>query len=576
MMKKLMKALMSSVLALAMVFSLPVASGAATGTFSVKVSGTNVLFIRGGKTTATYPMTSKDVTLLTDTEDDFLVSFLGKSSKRTYVSLGSQTTLSISGDMNVLTLDAKLDDDISVAIPSGTTVSSMKINNASRVNIRGKVGTLTVDDAGDVTVASGGSVTTATLNDSEAYLTASTGSSVKTVTAVSKSSVSGSGIGSVKTSGSSGSDSDSNSTDYNDDGIRLVIDSIDASSGDELDDLIYDLNDCVVAEDEDGDTVRGAVEWVSRGSTEVRNGGSYSFRFVPDSSRYDEITGKIKVYTDGSSGDDDDDDYDADYDLEIESIDVASGNKRLRDLTKYLTANVKAYDYDGKRINGRATWVDSTSTRVVRSDEYEFTFKPSSKNYDPVTDVIEINVDDDESFDDTGLKVIADDIRVSRSKKLGDLVDELNDAITAYDIDGETVTGSADWYDNSSTLVKTTGTYEFVFNPRGNYRSVRGECTITVGSSGGGSSNTNGNTDISLEIGEIELDDVTRLSELVDELNDEVVAYDSSGKKISGKCTWISGNASTKVRGTNEFQFEFKPSSSRYGKVKDYITIYLE
>lgn len=575
-MKKLMQALMSSVLALTMVFALPVASEAATGTFSVKVSGTNVMFIRGGKTTATYPMTSKDITLMTDTEDDFLVSFLGKSSKRTYVSLGSQTTLSISGDINALTLDEKLDDGISVAVPSGTTIATMKVNNGSRVNIRGKIGTLTVSDAGDVTVASGGSITTAKLTSSKAYLTASTGSSVKTVETVSKSSVSGSGIGSVKTTGknsSSGGGSGS-STDYNRDGIRLVIDPIDADDGDELDDLIYELNDCVVAEDKDGDAIRGEVEWVSKGSTEVRDGGSYSFRFVPDSSRYDEITGKVKVYTDG--GYDDDDNYDdADYELEIDSIDVASGNKRLRDLSKSLNDSVKAYDYDGKRINGRATWVDPTSTRVVRSDEYEFTFKPSSNKYDPVTDVIDINVDDDESFDETGLKVIADDIRISRSKKLGDLVNQLNDAITAYDIDGETVTGSADWYDNSSTLVKSTGTYEFVFNPRGSYRSVRGECTIYVGSSGGGSSNS-GSTDISLEIGEIEIDDVTRLSELVDELNDEVVAYDGSGKKIAGKCTWVSGNASTKVRGTNEFQFEFKPSSSRYGKVKDYITIYLE
>ena len=61
------------------------------------------------------------------------------------------------------------------------------------------------------------------------------------------------------------------------------------------------------------------MEWVTSESTTVRNNRYYRFRFIPDSSKYDEATGTIRVRVDG------DDNGDENVYLEIDFASVKTG-----------------------------------------------------------------------------------------------------------------------------------------------------------------------------------------------------------------------------------------------------------
>ena len=71
------------------------------------------------------------------------------------------------------------------------------------------------------------------------------------------------------------------------------------STNNTLRDLLPDLKDAVTAKNRDGDSVDGTVKWVDNNTSQkVRRTGDYRFKFIPDSSRYDEkqdwVTIKVK------------------------------------------------------------------------------------------------------------------------------------------------------------------------------------------------------------------------------------------------------------------------------------------
>lgn len=98
--------------------------------------------------------------------------------------------------------------------------------------------------------------------------------------------VSGSGSsGGTSSGGSSGGSSSNSSTT-----LTLKINDITVNgSNNSLRDLASDLYSAVTAKDSNGSTVDGKVQWVdSNTSQKVRSTGSYRFKFVPNSSSYDQ------------------------------------------------------------------------------------------------------------------------------------------------------------------------------------------------------------------------------------------------------------------------------------------------
>lgn len=113
--------------------------------------------------------------------------------------------------------------------------------------------------------------------------------------------VSGSGSHQGSSSNNSSNNSNNNSSSSTTSStITLKVDTITVNStNNTLRDLLSDLRDAVTAKNRDGDTVDGTVKWVDNNTSQkVRRTGDYRFKFIPDSSRYDEkqdwITIKVK------------------------------------------------------------------------------------------------------------------------------------------------------------------------------------------------------------------------------------------------------------------------------------------
>ena len=526
-------------LALVMMLSLAVGASAASN-YSLKVQNKYVQFYRGGSLTGSY--LSKDGAVsLTSSKGDLLVCFTDSTGKSRRITLGSQSDLGVTGSLPSLSLSKTLDSDV-------------------QVTIGGTVGTLTVAGANKVTVSRGATVTTAKLTSSKAKLTASSGSSVKSVTAVTKSSVSGT-VGSLKTG--SGSDSDSTSGSS---ALKLSTRTIDADYGDRLSSLQDDLEENVTAS-YNGRKVSGRVSWVSSGSTAIRRSGTVRFLFTPDSSSYKKTYGSIYIDVDGGDDDEDSSTSNTGVKLTTKTIRADSGD-RLRDLEDDLEDNVKA-TYDGKTISGEVSWDSSRSTVVKKSGSYKFVFEPDSSRYKTTTGTIRITVDGDDDDDDDDVELRIGSINVKNtSTRLRSLVSELEDEVDAYDDDGDRIRGEVKWVSDTTRVTKT-GYYEFYFIPDSSkYDRVRDEIKITVNGSGSSSSSSK---KLTLKTDSFKADKDDRLYYYEDKLEDNVTARNRDGDKVSGKVKRV--DESARITKTGNYDFYFIPDSSKYEKTRGQIKI---
>ena len=361
-MKALIKKCAALVLAAATALSLAAGIQAATTIYSVKIQKNSILVQNKGKTVQTYNAKSTDLTLSRE-DGELLLGYKNAQNLSRDIALGTQSTLTVEGTVSSLSLDSSLPTSMRLVLDTGSSVSSLKIAAPGKITIRGKVDTLTVSSAARITVSKGGAVTDATLTSGSAVLTAGTGAQVKNATVVKKSSVSGSGIGTVKVRGSD-SDDDNDDDTTTDDGLTVKTSTISARSGDTLRDLENDLNHYVKVYDEDGDRIDGKAEWVSSYSTKVKKTGTFKFDFYPDDDDYDTVRGTIKISVSG--GDDDDSTNDDGLTVKTSTISARSGDT-LRDLESDLNHYVKVYDEDGDRIDGKAEWVSSYSTKVKKN-----------------------------------------------------------------------------------------------------------------------------------------------------------------------------------------------------------------
>ena len=572
-MKALIKKCAALVLAAATALSLAAGIQAATTIYSVKIQKNSILVQNKGKTVQTYNAKSTDLTLSRE-DGELLLGYKNAQNLSRDIALGTQSTLTVEGTVSSLSLDSSLPTSMRLVLDTGSSVSSLKIAAPGKITIRGKVDTLTVSSAARITVSKGGAVTDATLTSGSAVLTAGTGAQVKYATVVKKSSVSGSGIGTVKVRGSD-SDDDNDDDTTTDDGLTVKTSTISARSGDTLRDLESDLNHYVKVYDEDGDRIDGKAEWVSSYSTKVKKTGTFKFDFYPDDDDYDTVRGTIKISVSG--GDDDDSTNDDGLTVKTSTISARSGDT-LRDLESDLNHYVKVYDEDGDRIDGKAEWVSSYSTKVKKTGTFKFDFYPDDDDYDDVRGSIRIEVSGSSSSSGKKVRLYVSPITLSStSERLRDLEDELEDSVKAY-YDGNSVRGDVSWEDSGSTQVKKTGTYTFVFEPdSSSYNAVTGEIKIIIDTdSDDDDDGEYGNDDYTLEIEDIHTSSSTkRLGSLLGELEDAVVARDDDGDKIDGEPYWVD-SSNTRVRETGTYRFTFTPKSSRYDPVTAKIKIYVD
>ena len=571
-MKALIKKCAALVLAAATALSLAAGIQAAATIYSVKIQKNSILVQNKGKTVQTYNAKSTDLTLSRE-DGELLLGYKNAQNLSRDIALGTQSTLTVEGTVSSLTLDSSLPTSTRFVLDTGSSVSSLKIASPGKITIRGKVDTLTVSSAARITVSKGGAVTDATLTSGSAVLTAGTGAKVKNATVVKKSSVSGSGIGTVKVRGSDSDDGNDDDT-TTDDGLTVKTSTISARSGDTLRDLESDLNHYVKVYDEDGDRIGGKAEWVSSYSTRVKKTGTFKFDFYPDDDDYDTVRGTIKISVSSS---DDDSTTDDGLTVKTSTISARSGDT-LRDLESDLNHYVKVYDEDGDRVDGKAEWVSSYSTKVKKTGTFKFDFYPDDDDYDDVRGSIRIEVSGGSSSSGKKVRLYVSPITLSSaSERLRDLEDELEDSVKAY-YDGSSVRGDVSWEDSGSTQVKKTGTYTFVFEPdSSSYKTVTGEIKIIVDTdSDGDDDGEYGNDDYTLEIEDIHTSSSTkRLGSLLGELEDAVVARDDDGDKIDGEPYWVD-SSNTRVRETGTYRFTFTPKSSRYDPVTAKIKIYVD
>ena len=572
-MKALIKKCAALVLAAATALSLAAGIQAATTIYSVKIQKNSILVQNKGKTVQTYNAKSTDLTLSRE-DGELLLGYKNAQNLSRDIALGTQSTLTVEGTVSSLSLDSSLPTSMRLVLDTGSSVSSLKIAAPGKITIRGKVDTLTVSSAARITVSKGGAVTDATLTSGSAVLTAGTGAQVKNATVVKKSSVSGSGIGTVKVRGSDSDDGNDDDT-TTDDGLTVKTSTISARSGDTLRDLESDLNHYVKVYDEDGDRIDGKAEWVSSYSTRVKKTGTFKFDFYPDDDDYDTVRGTIKISVSG--GEDDDSTNDDGLTVKTSTISARSGDT-LRDLESDLNHYVKVYDEDGDRIDGKAEWVSSYSTKVKKTGTFKFDFYPDDDDYDDVRGSIRIEVSGSSSSSGKKVRLYVSPITLSStSERLRDLEDELEDSVKAY-YDGNSVRGDVSWEDSGSTQVKKTGTYTFVFEPdSSSYNAVTGEIKIIIDTdSDDDDDGEYGNDDYTLEIEDIHTSSSTkRLGSLLGELEDAVVVRDDDGDKIDGEPYWVD-SSNTRVRETGTYRFTFTPKSSRYDPVTAKIKIYVD
>ena len=159
------------------------------------------------------------------------------------------------------------------------------------------------------------------------------------------------------------------------------------------------------------------------------------------------------------------------------------------------------------------------------------------------------------------------------SDTLGDLWDDLDASVQAYNRGGRRLYGTVEWEDRESTKVKETRRYRFCFTPDdSSYGEATGTVRIVV------DDDDDYKEEIYLEDEDLEpivtSSDNRRLSTYLERLNNRLKFYDEDGKRVYGEAKWT--NPGKKVTETDTFKYIFTPYRSKYRSYKGDFQIIVE
>ena len=384
MMKQLGKKFTAVLLAAMMVLSLAVMASAATtqtaGTYSVTAQADKILFTRNGAS-ASYPIKTANIKLTTHKDGDLLVCFTDSTGKARNVTVGKQTSLTLSGPMASLTLAKELNDGVAVTLGATANVTTMTVDTPNPVAINGKVGTLKVTAAANITLAKGATVTKKDVTSKTAKITTSANAAVTAAPTAAATKPAATKPAATKPAASSSASTGSKG-DY-----RVKIDSIywdedEATLGDVLD----ELNDNLEVYDYATRTyLAGDAKWTTSNNRSIQSGKSYTFTFTPDDKSYAPVDGSVKIYLDVASGD-------IELVLNKDVLYAKDEDVKLRSLLSDLKKIVKAYDDNGDEVKGTVKWVSNDSNTIDDGREYKFKFVPSSSRYDSEEGTITVKI----------------------------------------------------------------------------------------------------------------------------------------------------------------------------------------
>ena len=175
----------------------------------------------------------------------------------------------------------------------------------------------------------------------------------------------------------------------------------------------------------------------------------------------------------------------------------------------------------------------------------------------------------------TGITLSTKAINCSSGDLLSDLLDMLNENVTAKDASGDYVMGECKWASKSNSAVNDDGNYPFYFYADMEaYEPVKGTIKIY----------TDGNSeDITVEFKEggtaetaLVVDAGSKLSGLTKDVKDSIYVENDNGDSIDYNFSWVS-SSSTKIEerdGVRGYKFKIDPKNSRYEKVER--TIYIK
>lgn len=188
-MKKLFSVFLASLLLLQLsLFALADSSksAAAAQQYSLQVIDNVMQFVKNDKVVRSVSLQNSTINLGKSKQGGIRVSVKDSTGKSRNFTLGSQTALTVSGELQSLQLSKSLPASASVSLEKGAKVESLKVNAACKVQLQGKVSQLKVTNANaKVTAeksASIGSVSTVSANAvsgiSQAKITVSTAGSL--------------------------------------------------------------------------------------------------------------------------------------------------------------------------------------------------------------------------------------------------------------------------------------------------------------------------------------------------------------------------------------------------------------
>lgn len=188
-MKKLFSVFLASLLLLQLsLFALADSSksAAAAQQYSLQVIDNVMQFVKNDKVVRSVSLQNSTINLGKSKQGGIRVSVKDSTGKSRSFTFGSQTALTVSGELQSLQLSKSLPASASVSLEKGAKVESLKVNAACKVQLQGKVSQLKVTNANaKVTAeksASIGSVSTVSANAvsgiSQAKITVSTAGSL--------------------------------------------------------------------------------------------------------------------------------------------------------------------------------------------------------------------------------------------------------------------------------------------------------------------------------------------------------------------------------------------------------------
>ena len=167
----------------------------------------------------------------------------------------------------------------------------------------------------------------------------------------------------------------------------------------------------------------------------------------------------------------------------------------------------------------------------------------------------------------SGITLKTNTIYADYDDTLGELLDDLDSNVTAYNRSGRRLYGEVEWEDRSSLKVGDSGRFRFRFIPEDDdYDTVTGSIRIVV-------DDDDDYEDLDLTIGEINVtktNNPRRLASYLNKLNNAIEAYNEDGRRVYGEAKWTSNK---KVEESGTCKFVFVPYSSKYRTVRDEIQI---